>query len=163
MDPSQAETLAAALEREHHEIDAGIEEFLANRTNGGDQSEPLSRALSALRRHIYLEEEFLFPPLDEAGLVAPIFVMLREHGEMWQTMEVIDAQLQRSPQEGPSEELCHELLEQLERHNSKEEAIIYPQADTTVDAELDAKLRSFLADGEMPQGWRATQYRQQHQ
>lgn len=146
-----AETLAQALEREHHEIDAGIEEFLANRSQGGDQAEPLSRALKALRRHIYLEEEYLFPPLDQAGLVAPIFVMLREHAEMWQTMDTIDEQLKSSP---PSEEICQELLAQLERHNSKEEAIIYPQADTTLGAELDAELRALLAKGEMPQGWR---------
>ncbi len=149
-----AETLAQALEREHHEIDAGIEQFLASRSQGGDQSEPLKRAQSALRRHIYLEEEFVFPPLDEAGLVAPIFVMLREHGEIWVTMDRIDEQLERNPEEGPSDELCRQLLEQLERHNSKEEAIIYPQTGTTLGSELDAKLVSFLAEGEMPLGWR---------
>jgi len=26
---------------------------------------------------------FLFPPLRDAGMVAPVFVMLREHGQMW--------------------------------------------------------------------------------
>ncbi|MDE3134825.1 MAG: hemerythrin domain-containing protein [Acidobacteriota bacterium] len=149
-----AETLAEALEREHHEIDAGIEEFLARRARRGDQAAPLRRALSALRRHIYLEEEFVFPPLDDAGLVAPIFVMLREHGEIWLTMDEIEAQLTRAVEAGPSEESCRELLTQLERHNSKEEAIVYPQADATLSAETDTELRAFLASGEMPDGWR---------
>ena len=107
-----AESLAEALEREHHEIDAGIEEFLARRARRGDQRAPLRRALAALRRHIYLEEEFVFPPLDDAGLVAP-----------------------------------------------KEEAIVYPQADATLGTEVEAELRSFLAGGEMPAGWRCQNVR----
>lgn len=58
----EIESLAAALEREHHEIDAGIAAFTAA---PGDW-QPLARAIRALRRHIYLEEEFLFPLLREA-------------------------------------------------------------------------------------------------
>src|SRR5579875_3797472 len=85
--------LAAALEREHREIDRGIEAFLADRERGQGHVEPLRRAMEALRRHIFLEEEFVFPSLQAAGLVAPIFVMLREHGEIWDTLEVIEAQL----------------------------------------------------------------------
>ena len=57
------ESLAAALEQEHQEIDAGISTFTAS---PGDP-QPLTRAIRALRRHIYLEEEFLFPLLGEAG------------------------------------------------------------------------------------------------
>ncbi|MGH3292466.1 MAG: hemerythrin domain-containing protein [Trebonia sp.] len=73
----ETESLAAALEREHHDIDQGIAAFTAS---PGDPH-PLVRAARALRRHIYLEEEFLFPPLGEAepALRAPVFVMLREH------------------------------------------------------------------------------------
>lgn len=157
------ETLAGALEREHHEIDAGIEQFLASRERGEAQPTPLSRALSALRRHIYLEEEFVFPPLHDAGLMMPIYVMLREHREIWETMDALDAQLACRPAQRVSDELCHDLLAQLERHNSKEEAIIYPQADVELDPALDAQLRQFLTDGDMPQGWRPAEQRTHHQ
>jgi hemerythrin HHE cation binding domain-containing protein len=58
----EIESLAAALEREHHEIDAGIAAFTAA---PGDR-QPLARVIRALRRHIYREEEFLFPLLREA-------------------------------------------------------------------------------------------------
>lgn len=91
-----ADTLAAALEREHREI----------------------------------EEEFLFPPLCEAGTVAAISVMLREHGEIWET-----------------------LLRQLERHNFKEESIVYPQADAVRTARTSAGLSEFLAMSRVPVGW----------
>src|SRR5690554_5908558 len=78
-------SLAAALEREHREIDDGLEIFSAGGEGTDERREALERAIRALRRHIYLEEEFLFPPLREAGLVAPIFVMLREHAQIWAT------------------------------------------------------------------------------
>lgn len=65
----QTDSLATALEREHHEIDADIEAFTASPSD----RQPLIRAISALRRHIYLEEEYLFPLLRavEPGLEAP--------------------------------------------------------------------------------------------
>jgi regulator of cell morphogenesis and NO signaling len=69
-------TLGSALEREHREIDGGIEKFAAGLEAGGMDTEPLLQAMAGLRRHIYLEEEFLFPPLRANGMMMPIFVML---------------------------------------------------------------------------------------
>lgn len=54
------DTLAATLEHEHREIDSGIEEFMAARSSSAAQAEPLQQAMSALRRHIFLEEQFCF-------------------------------------------------------------------------------------------------------
>lgn len=147
------ETLAAALEREHHEIDRGIEAFLAARAEGRVEIEPLESAAEALRRHIFLEEEHLFPPLRDAGLVAPIFVMLREHGEIWDTLDLLEAQLRSDPAGEASAPTCSLLLVQLERHNSKEEAIVYPQADEAAGAPGGAGLRAFLESGRLPGGW----------
>ena len=109
--------------------------------------------MEALRRHIFLEEEFLFPPLREAGMVAPIFVMLREHGEIWNTMAALDAELAQDPGSAATAEVCRRLLEQLERHNAKEEPILYPHADTMLPDGARARLRTFLNAGRMPEGW----------
>ncbi len=147
------DTLAAALEREHHEIDRGIEAFLAARAEGRVEIESLESAVEALRRHIFLEEEYLLPPLREAGLMAPIFVMLREHGEIWDTMDLLGAQLRSDPAGEASARTCSLLLVQLERHNSKEEVIVYPQVDGTVGAAGDAGPRAFLESGRLPGGW----------
>lgn len=57
------ESVATALEREHHEIDDGIETFTASVAAGDYRLEPLLRTLNALRRHIYLDERFPFPAL----------------------------------------------------------------------------------------------------
>ena len=47
--------------------------------------------MRALRRHIYLEEAFLVPPLRAAGAAMPVPVMLREHGELWRTVDSLSA------------------------------------------------------------------------
>ncbi|HEU5417389.1 MAG TPA: hemerythrin domain-containing protein [Streptosporangiaceae bacterium] len=141
------ESLAAALEGEHQEIDAGIAAFTA----APHDPQPLERAIRALRRHIYLEEEFLFPLLGEAdpALRAPVFVMLREHALIW---AVLDA-LEREPGGGASHGLCRQLASQLLHHNLKEERVLYPRADAVLPPAAAGRLRAFLGSGELPEGW----------
>jgi regulator of cell morphogenesis and NO signaling len=149
----ETESLASALEREHHEIDAGIAAFTAS---PGDPR-PLTRAIRALRRHIYLEEEFLFPLLGEAepGLRAPVFVMLREHAQIWTTLDL----LEREPAPGTALVLCRQLTVRLLHHNLKEEKILYPRADDTLPPAAAGRLRAFLGSGDMPEGWVCTKAR----
>lgn len=147
------ETLGAALEREHHEIDAALDEYAAGIAAGTPRSEPLIAAIGALRRHIYLEEAMLFPALRDAGFVAPVFVMLREHGLIWRAMDELEAGAGGSV---PAEELldvCRVLADQLEAHNTKEEAILYPRAEDVLTAEGNVDLHAFIATGAMPEGW----------
>ncbi|MFB4306331.1 hemerythrin domain-containing protein [Actinomadura sp. GTD37] len=145
----EIESLAAALEREHHEIDGGIEAFTADAPSGGRDRAPLERAVRALRRHIYLEEEFLFPALREAGLMAPVLVMLREHGEMWAVLDTLAGE----PDADAALRLCKRLTVQLLHHNLKEEKILYPELDRVVPEPQAERLRDFLRTGETPAGW----------
>lgn len=145
-------TLASALEREHREIDEAIDAFLDAPSADG-RVESLTAAMRALRRHIFLEEELLFPPLRNAGFVAPVAVMLREHGELWRTMESIERELAEAGDESGLPGQCKMLLAQFERHNSKEEPILYPHAESVLGAPASAELRAFLASGRTPDGW----------
>jgi hemerythrin-like domain-containing protein len=147
------ETLAEALEREHREIDEGIAAFTAARAEGRVDRQPLSRAVEALRRHIYLEEEFLFPPLRSAGMVMPVFVMLREHGEMWRMLDALEAEVAKDAGSESVSSLVDGLVPRLEAHNEKEEAILYPQADTALAGSAGEELKKFMAHGRMPEGW----------
>jgi len=147
------EILSVVLEREHHEIDRGIEAFIEQLDGGGLQPEPLNAAMEALRRHIYLEETFLFPPVREAGLVMPIFVMLREHGELWRTLDVLADLLVDGANSEQLRDTCRQLLGHLEQHNSKEEPVIYPRADTDLPSQVSAELARFIETGRRPDGW----------
>jgi regulator of cell morphogenesis and NO signaling len=147
------DTLAAALEREHREIDEGIEQFTVGRRGGTTDTGPLTRAMEALRRHIYLEEEFVFPPLRAAGMLPPVLVMLREHAEIWKNLDELDAALNDDAAGDDVLKLCAELTPRLQAHNEKEEPIIYPQADAVLSDAATAQLQAFLASGTMPEGW----------
>lgn len=151
-EPAGDTTLANALTREHHEIDAGVEAYLAVLDSGGDVA-PLRAAMDALRRHIYLEERFLFPPLREAGMMMPIMVMLREHGELWRAMDTLEEALASAGDAGALRTQCQALLALLDRHNSKEEPIVYPRADADLTEFQRAQLTQFLAAGTFPDGW----------
>ena len=145
-------SLSAVLEHEHHEIDAGIEAFVAGFSLGEIRLQELARASEALRRHIYLEENFLFPPLRAAGMLPPVLVMLREHGEIWRTLDAIQILDPDADREG-ARERCGELVAQLASHNAKEEPVIYPQGDAVLTGEAKRALRGFIDSGQMPEGW----------
>lgn len=145
----ETKTLDAALKQEHRQIDEGIEAF----TRGGTDMDALAGSMQALRRHIYLEEELLFPPLQAAGMFGPIFVMLREHGEMWIMMDALQIEMTERPDSAVVLERCKELVAELEAHNLKEEQILYSQADALLGAEAGGTLAEFLESGEMPERW----------
>ncbi len=148
----EANTLGGALEMEHRQIDGGIEAYLAG-LDGPANPAPLLAALTGLRRHIYLEEQFLFPPLKAAGLMGPIFVMLREHGQLWSWMDNLEQLLADGADGGARREACTALLALLDAHNSKEEPIIYTQADAILSEDAGSELQDFLAQGTTPDGW----------
>lgn len=149
----EIETLAAALEREHREIDEGIAAFTSGSQAGNEQS--LFRAIHALRRHIYLEEEFLFPLMreKEPALSAPVFVMLREHGQLWQVLDSLEQEPNATGSGGDGLTPCRRLTVLLLHHNLKEEKILYPRADDLLPEPTAARLREFIASGQLPLGW----------
>ncbi len=145
-------TLGAALEREHHEIDEGIESFGSGELSDEQRADSLRQAIGALRRHIFLEEAYLFPPMRQ-DLAIPTMVMLREHGEIWRSLDAIETRLDRDVSEASLRDASQDLLTQLDRHNSKEEPIFYENADQTLNQAQKAVLQDLLEDSEMPPGW----------
>lgn len=146
-------TLAEALEQEHVDIDAGIAAFRQGLAGGAPPVEILERAMAAHRRHIYLEETMLFPPLRSGGLFAAILVMLREHGQMWQLLDRLEPLVSAGGTDPAVPELLAQFVDLVARHNEKEEATIYAKADEILAGPASAELRTFLASGTMPEGW----------
>ena len=131
------------LEAQHREIDDGLKAALRGKASGP----ALAQALRLLQEHIYLEEAVLFPPLEHAGLTMPIFVMQREHGQMWPLIETLTAADVGAPDAG------RELFQMLQIHNPKEEQILYQAADQVNEAGNDNALLHALQAARMPAGW----------
>jgi hemerythrin-like domain-containing protein len=146
-------SVAEVLEREHREIDDRIAAFVAGLAGGERRTEQLRAAIDALRRHIYVEEEFLFPAVRSVGVIAPVFVMLREHGQVWRTLDDLERALGDDSHDVVLCRLCHQLTVQLQHHNLKEERILYPEADLLLAATPDARLAAVLEPVELPTGW----------
>ncbi|MDO5739746.1 MAG: hemerythrin domain-containing protein [Ornithinimicrobium sp.] len=146
-------TLQDILEAEHHTIDDGILRYVEGLRSDSTDSSDLTAALALLRRHIYLEEEFLFDAVKEAGLAMPVFVMLKEHGELWRAMDALTEQVRSDAEPDDLVAACQNLLSALEKHNLKEEPLIYPHADTVLTDEEATTLRDFLDSGSLPDQW----------
>lgn len=145
--------VAEILTREHREIDAGIATFTEALDHGRVEPDPLLQAFAALRRHIYIEEELLFPGVQRAGLTMPIMVMNKEHGEIWNGMDAIESALGADDDPQRARELCQDLLAILDRHNMKEEPIVYPHAATDLTEQEDRILTDFVESGTFPARW----------
>jgi hemerythrin superfamily protein len=78
--------------------------------------------------------------------------MLREHGEIWRTLDAID-DLDAAAAPAAVRDRCRELLDRLAAHNAKEEPIIYPRGDEALDDEQTVELLDFIESGQLPEGW----------
>lgn len=145
--------ISGALMRQHREIGAAIDFFIEKLEGGDMQTELIAAMVETLRQHIYLEEVFLFPPIREAGIVMPIVAMMREHGQLWATMESLTQQI-TGPGDSPRlKATCNELLDQLHEHSFKEEPVIYLHANYDLPPSTSAELTRFVATGRLPEGW----------
>lgn len=143
------QTIGAVLEADHHLIDTHFAAFAASLTTGEPSARDLAAAAEGLRHHIWVEEEFHFPPLRAAGQIGPIMVMLLEHGKLWDLLDAMEAGVAAGE---PVAEYWAELEPLLEAHNMKEERILYSSGDELLDASTADAVRRAMSEP-MPQGW----------
>lgn len=137
------------LAAHHRQIDQGVEGI----ADGTGEPQALAAALNLLREHLYLEENVLFPPLAEAGLAMPVFVMKREHGHMWPLILSLQAACAAGAAVDDLYEGACQLLQQLKIHNTKEEQIVYTAADRYESTHPDTPLAQAMAAVRMPDDW----------
>lgn len=146
-------SIARDLKAEHRSIDALLEQFVS----GLDEEVrpgPFRDSARELRQHIYVEEAHLFPPLREAGIIPPVLVMLREHGQIWTVLDEIDAHLDDASDPAELRRLCEMLTGMLGAHNDKEEAILYRAAVEVLDPVVQEQISNAMVDDTLPDGWR---------
>ncbi|HUH31444.1 MAG TPA: hemerythrin domain-containing protein [Rhodanobacter sp.] len=143
------ELLSRLLAVQHQHIDQGV----AGAADGTGQPQALVAALKLLREHLYVEEAALFPLLAKAGLAMPVFVMQREHGQMWPLIRSLETACAAGASTDDLRAGAAQLQQQLKIHNPKEEQIVYAAADRYEPAHPDAPLAQAMAAARMPEGW----------
>jgi iron-sulfur cluster repair protein YtfE (RIC family) len=151
------ETVGAVLERDHHRIDEHFEAFASALREGRVDTAALAAGSGALRHHIYVEETCHFPVLRKAGLLGPIMVMLREHGEIWDLLDALDAGVRDGVPVADLTTTWQGLEEIVAAHNMKEERIVYPSGDEMLSADDAAEVLAELASEQTPEGWACEQ------
>lgn len=145
-----ATTPGKLLAVQHQHIDQGVEGIVS----GTSDTVALAASLKLLREHVYVQEVALFPPLEATGLTMPVFVMKREHGQMWQLIARLEAARANGAGAESLRADCATLLQLLNMHNPKEEQIVYAAADRYEPAHADASLIEAMAKARMPQDWK---------
>lgn len=147
-------SVGEVLERDHHRIDGYFEAFAASlQEDGPIDTEAFATGAAGLLHHIYVEEVLHFPAMKAGGLMGPVLVMLREHGQLWDRMDEIAGQLDAGAQRSEIAPVWKALADGLEAHNDKEEKILYPAGDDLLPEDLGAEILATLADPNIPEGW----------
>jgi len=141
-----------ALEHDHRDIDDGFARFRQGLEQGQWLREPFERSAEGLRHHIYVEEEVFFPFLRVGGLVAPVFVMIREHAAIWQALHAVEAAIAATDRDAATGAMAS-LASILDTHNSKEEQILYPASGQVLATDATEAVRKAFEEGTRPDGW----------
>lgn len=148
-----AADLHAVLAEDFPDIERAIRDFLVQRGGVEVATEDLRAAMEKLRRHIYLEEEFLFPALAEADWAGPVFAMSKEHRELWSTLDRMEEHLNAQSPLREQQDVCRILRAEVERHVSKEDPIVFGHAEEALSPEGQSDLRYFVENLARPSGW----------
>ena len=146
-------SLRRALEEDRPLIEQGISDFLIQRGGLVAASDALRASMAALRRHIYLEQELLFPLLEDRGMHGPIFAMSVEHADLWRTLDRMEEQLDDAGPWPAKQQTCQILLAEFERHTSKEDPIVFGHTEDVLASEEQEALRDFIQSAMLPPGW----------
>ncbi len=148
----QQTTVTGVLRDEHHWIDGQFQTFKQGLAKGRVDGKPFQDAAKVLHRHIYLEEEVLFPEVEARGLMGPTMVMAQEHGQICSLLDEILDLIVGKASAGRVQDAMRKLEAILSGHNFKEENVLYPAADEMLSGEGDGVI-SRLKEAKAPEGW----------
>lgn len=151
---------AQLLQTQHRMLDINLQRLQTEQAN----SPLLYSTLQLLLLHIYIEEELLFPLLNQRQLAMPLGVMRAEHGQMWDLIEQAGGDLNCAtsnsleavapPLTPTTQQACRALFELCAQHNPKEEDIIYPAIDNFhVNDQEPGSLIDDINTAQRPAAW----------
>lgn len=122
--------------QDHDRLDSLFKDFQVNKkTDFKKAKEAFVEFRSGLQRHIVWEEQILFPLFEQKnGMpkeMGPTAVMRKEHRMIGEALEGIHQRVKMGDSNSDAYET--RLLEVLGQHNLKEEKILYPAIDQSLN------------------------------
>lgn len=146
-----AATHRELLTGQHRSMELGI----AGLVDGSGSREELADAVHLLRRHIYVEEAFLFPVIETDGHRAMALAQMRyEHGDMWPHIEFAIALLAAHADLDDLLPASEAMLNLLHVHDRKEEEAIYSVADRYPCDATQPSFTELFGTSDIPRGWK---------
>jgi regulator of cell morphogenesis and NO signaling len=125
------------FEKDHDRLDKLFKKFQELKGSDFESAKNNFREFKfGLQRHIVWEEDILFPLFErKTGIVdqGPTVVMRMEHRQIGASLEAIHQKVKDGKLPDDTEETA--LLSILQRHNIKEENVLYPGIDKLLSAE----------------------------
>lgn len=122
------------FEADHQRLDKILSAFQQSDMTSPEAFELFSDFKQGLLKHIDWEESFLFPAVEEAAGFAPnagpTHVMRMEHFQIKECLDLIENKLNNQQD---SSLVQARLLDILAEHNMKEERVLYPMSDQSID------------------------------
>ena len=141
----------ALLTEQHRSMELGI----AGLVDGSGSRQELADAVYLLRRHIHVEEAFLFPVIEQdAGRAMALAQMRYEHGDMWPHIESAINLLAAKADLDDLLPASEALLRLLGIHDRKEEEAIYSVADRYRPGDGRPSFADLFQTREIPAGWK---------
>jgi regulator of cell morphogenesis and NO signaling len=132
---TQQQTISNYYETDHDRLDELFKRFQQLKRVDYPQAKRYFREFKfGLQRHIIWEEEILFPLFEQkTGMTngGPTFVMRQEHRLIGKHLEAIHDKVKIMDPNSNDDEQA--LLNVLFAHNQKEEQILYPMIDRSVN------------------------------
>jgi hemerythrin-like domain-containing protein len=136
----------------HHRVEGWLMDFQDSLSQGEVRAEFFDRAAEDLRQHVFVEEELIFPLVEEQ-LAAPVADLEEEHGWICELVDQIHTMLRQEAEQAGTGTLLARLMSLLAAHTAAEDLGIYPDLLALLGSDKAWTLLAEAEKAEAPARW----------
>lgn len=151
MVPQERKGLIQFFQHAHNRVEGYLIDFCEQLKHGRREAGFIARASEDLQRHLFIEEELLFPLVKERS--AAVASLQQEHGRVCDLIEELQILLRREADQSAVETCSARLMGVLAAHNAVEDLGIYPDLLILLGPARAEALLAKAERVELPRDW----------